>query len=48
MTMGNFKRFKFLWFEFGFEWWGDLRPENVTLVDGTVFKPVGLGFWRKQ
>lgn len=39
--MGNMKR----WFIFGFEWWGGLRPSEMTTADGKKLIPLILGIW---
>lgn len=39
--MGHMKT----WWIFGFEWWGDLRPAEMSTSDGRVFQPWILGLW---
>lgn len=39
--MGNFKSF----WVFGFERWGKLKPDNVTINGKTRFIPLCFGLW---
>ena len=40
--MGRMKTFGLL---FGFEWWGRLRPAEMTTPDGQRLVPLFLGLW---
>jgi hypothetical protein len=42
--MGNMK---FFWL-FGFEWWGSLRPAEMTTAKGVTYAPLFLGLWVKR
>jgi hypothetical protein len=42
--MGNMK---FFWL-FGFEWWGGLRPAEMTTAKGVTYVPLFWGLWVKR
>jgi hypothetical protein len=47
LAMGNMKT----WWIFGFEYWGSLRPAEMTTAKGVRYIPLFLGLWlrhRKQ
>ncbi len=39
--MGHMKT----WWIFGFEWWGGLRPAEMTTGKGKRYIPLLLGLW---
>lgn len=42
--MGNMKFFGV----FGFEWWGGLRPAEMTTAKGVTYIPLFWGLWVKR
>ena len=41
-------RMKILWRLFGFEWWGGLRPAEMTTPNGWRFVPLLWGLWIRR
>ena len=35
------------WWKFGFEWWGTMRPAQMTTPNGKIYKPLFLGIWKE-
>ncbi len=42
--MGHMKT----WWLFGFEWWGGLRPAEMTTKKGMRYVPLFWGLWLRQ
>ncbi len=36
------------WWIFGFEWWGGLKPTEMTTGKGVRYFPLFLGLWIKR
>ena len=38
----------YFWWFFAFQWWGGLRPAEMTTPDGRRYVPLALGVWVRR